>query len=156
MAKPIMATAPVPTGGILFNRKMPRGEDGADVPMLGRDMKEQDGKTWLFNNGKDFTSMADDAKGKRRIPLTCAARLCFSNPPNCTHKTPCDTLYGDVPLACRSVVNRVGDCGVGGLTAAQVSRPSISPAHNTNHMHVNLTHGRIFGRSSGCSISCAS
>ena len=89
MAKPVLAAMPVPTGGILFNRKQPRDNDGAEVPILNRKLEPQDGKTWLFNEGRDFTSMADDARGKKRIPLT-------------------------------SVVNRVGDCSVCGLTAAQV------------------------------------
>jgi hypothetical protein len=79
MAKPVLAAMPVQTGGILFNRKQPRDNDGAEVPMLNRKLEPQDGKTWLFQNGKDFTSMADDARGKKRIPLTCVTRLCFQS-----------------------------------------------------------------------------
>ena len=120
MAKPVLAAMPVSTGGILFNRKQPRGDDGAEVPILNRKLEAQDGKTWLFNEGRDFTSMADDARGKKRIPLT-------------------------------SVVNRVGDCGVCGLTAAQVSCPSISSAHNTKHVCAREFNAwSYFRRSSGC------
>ena len=63
--------APVPTGGALFNRKDPRNAAGEVQPILDRALGVREGRSnSIFNQGKDFTGLADRSRFKYRIPDT--------------------------------------------------------------------------------------
>ena len=74
------------TGGIVFNRKDPRNPEGEIQPILNRRLEpREDVHNYVFNKGKDFTSIHDRHKWKYRIPADsvvnlvgdCKLGLCF-------------------------------------------------------------------------------
>ena len=57
------------TGGALFNRKNPRNAAGEVQPILNRALeKREDVHNYVFNKGKDITSLPDRSRFKYRIP----------------------------------------------------------------------------------------
>jgi hypothetical protein len=56
------------TQGVLFNRPNPRGLNGESVKLIGRDGKETDRNNYVFNQGKDITSLDDRSRFKYRVP----------------------------------------------------------------------------------------
>lgn len=81
---PLLAPLVAPTGGILFNRKDSRGLDGEFKPILDREGKViEDAHNYVFNKGKDFTSLPDRHRFKMRIPDTSIVnrvgdcKMCF-------------------------------------------------------------------------------
>jgi hypothetical protein len=61
----------VQTGGVVFNRKDPRNPSGEVQPILNRRLQPRDGvNNYVFNQGKDFTSLGDRHRFKYRIPDT--------------------------------------------------------------------------------------
>jgi len=59
------------TGGALLNRKDPRNAAGEVVPILDRNGEAREGvHNYWTNQGKDFTSLDDRSRFKRRIPAT--------------------------------------------------------------------------------------
>ena len=74
------------TGGVLFNRKDPRNPEGEVQPILNRRLEpREDVHNYVFNKGRDFTSLDDRHKWKYRIPAEsvvnkvgdCKLGLCF-------------------------------------------------------------------------------
>lgn len=68
---PFANTPTVPTNGIVFNRKDPKNADGEVQPILDRNLEPiKNAHNYVFNKGRDFTSLSDRHRFKYRIPDT--------------------------------------------------------------------------------------